>query len=66
MKGTKLIIGIISLIMSVYFFYTRDDVVTTIFSRGVKYADVGMLLLPLFLFIIGLFLIFYKTKPKLK
>ncbi len=66
MKETKLIIGIISLIMSVYFFYTREDVVTTIFSRGVKYAELGLLILPLLLFVIGLFLIFYKTKPKLK
>ncbi len=55
--------GIIFLIMSLYFFYKRYDVIREIIGgRDINLVEIEILILPLILMILGLTLILKKSK----
>lgn len=59
----KTIIGIIIILIDGFVFYYRSDIVMEFFKgRSPDELDVYKLLLPVILLLIGLFLIFKKTK----
>lgn len=64
MKSTQLILAIVALIMSAYFWFMRFDVVERIFTRGIANADIGTLLLPLILLLLGIVLLLRTLKKK--
>jgi uncharacterized BrkB/YihY/UPF0761 family membrane protein len=64
MKTTKLITAIALLIMSVYFWIMRFDVVQRIFEKGAGSADIGTLLLPLLLLVTGIILLYPFLKKE--
>jgi len=55
--------SLFSILMSIYFFYMRFDVVTRLFKRGI--FDFGEMLLPCLLMIIGVVL-FLSSKAQKK
>jgi len=62
LKNIK-ITGIIFLIMSLYIFYKRHDVIREILGdRPINQVGIEVLILPLILMILGLMLILKKTK----
>ncbi|MBU2938487.1 hypothetical protein KO494_02945 [Lacinutrix sp. C3R15] len=55
--------GIIFLIMSLYFFYKRNDVIREILrGRDINLVEIDALILPLILIILGFMLILKKSK----
>lgn len=62
MKNTRVLLGIISLLMSIYFFISRFDIIREAFKLGLNSVHYGDLLLPIILFIIGIYLLTIKKK----
>lgn len=63
LRITFRIMSLFSILMSIYFFYMRFDVVTRLFKRGI--FDFGEMLLPCLLMIIGVVL-FLSSKAQKK
>lgn len=62
MKKSK-IVGVIFLLMSLYFFYKRYDVIRELLGgRDINQIEIEGLLLPSILMVIGLIFSFKKTK----
>lgn len=62
MKTTKIITAIVALLMSVYFFIKRGDIIQELFRLGFNAVPIGQLLLPIILLIIGIVLLTIKQK----
>ena len=61
MKKYRILSGTIILIISIFIFYYRRDILVELFGgRPLYELDLSQLLLPILLIVIGLFLIFKK------
>lgn len=63
MSRLKLILGITALLMSVYFFIKRFDIIEEALNRSMNAVKIGELILPIILLLLGIFLIL-PTKKK--
>ena len=62
MKKYQLIIGIVSLLMSVYYFVKRHDIIQELFKLGLNAVSIGKLILPSILLIFGITLLAFKKE----
>ena len=62
MKTTKIITAIVALLMSVYYFFKRRDIIEELFKLGFSAVPLGQLLTPVILLTIGIVLLTVKQK----
>ena len=66
MKYIFLLLGIISILFSIYFFSERADIFADIFDRGFSKTNKADLLLPILILLIGLFFFYTYFKQTKK
>lgn len=62
MTTTRIITAIVALLMSIYFFIRRGDIIKELFKLGFNAVPYGQLLLPIILLVIGIVLLTIKKK----
>jgi len=62
MKKLKLVFAIISFLMAFYFLIKRRDIIIQLFKLNLDAIPVGKLILPIILFIVGVFFLTIKYK----
>ena len=62
MKQIRIILATLSLLMSIFFFFSRFDIIREMFNLGISAVPIGELLLPIVLLIIGIVLLTVKNK----
>lgn len=66
MKQTRTIIAIVAILMSLYFFQKRYDILAEIFKLGINAVPIGQMLVPIMLLTIGIVLLTFKKKKNEK
>jgi hypothetical protein len=64
MKQAKFIIALVAILVSVYFFVKRLDIIEEWFNLGISAVPIGQLLLPLILLAMGIVLLMSKKQEK--